>query len=631
MISSIIRIAFIFFLYLTICSWVPLQIPTRISVQDKKYLEADLYSMDTTVQKPVILIQTPYNKSKYRVWEQPGYAGASKIFDTISYNYVILDWRGFYANQSKDTTPYNRGLDGFDAVEWIAQQKWCNGKVGTWGGSALGEIQFQTARENPPHLVCSAPFIKDFKTKYEDFYYGGVYRREHVQSLVKLGFLTEDIILSHPTKDMLWNSVEKANDYANKFSIPMLIATGWFDHFPGDVIRAFEDIQTKSNSSVRNKHKLIVGPWTHSSFGLIKQGIMNFSEAAQYSDQLGKEFFDFYLLGKDNGYPERSAVNLFEIGSNRWETYPSWAAVPRVLDTLYLNLNGRLLEYPPPPKMGPMSDPPDTIRYNPRDPSPTLGGSRFNPFDNSVETGPQDISKLVESRNDIQIYTSEFSDEEYFINGAITAELFVGSDRKDTDFGVRISLVDKNKRSIILTQGIKRARFRENTSAEAFMEKDSVYKITVELSPISIKVEKGEQIRIDITSSNYPMFDINLNNGGELYKSGDTLVATNLIFRRPEYPSHVIIPTKKLFTGFDETSETSGVEVYPNPVQSIISISSKTSEVESYSIFNYLGVQIKTQNSSEELNVERLENGVYYLVLNLRNGVVLTKRIVVVK
>lgn len=242
--------------------------PIDIPVRDGKTLAADLYSIDTTMTKPVILIQTPYNKNYYRlaVYIPPQAGGAAFPYDSVSYNYVILDWRGFYGSKNADVPNYDRGLDGYDAIEWIANQKWCNGKIGTWGPSALGVIQYQSAKHHPPHLVCSVPLVKDFKTKYSDYYYGGDFRKEHVESLMKLGFFAStDIITNHPDEDLTWSFIEKNSDYPDSISVPMLLISGWFDHFPDDVIRSFDDLRKRSDTKVRLQHKLMIGPWLHTA------------------------------------------------------------------------------------------------------------------------------------------------------------------------------------------------------------------------------------------------------------------------------------------------------------------------------------------------------------------------------
>jgi predicted acyl esterase len=610
------KITFLLFFVLSSCfifAYYPVKIETRLASSHLKYLNADLYTRDTNRPKPVILIQTPYNKNLYHRWES-GNVEVPLIFDTLSYNYVIMDWRGFYSNKSADTTGYNRGLDGFDAVEWIAKQKWCNGKVGTWGGSALGMVQFWTAFENPPHLVCAAPFIKDFRTSYNDYFYGGVYRKEHTETIIRLGFaLTPALILSHPSKDALWQTLEKMSNKADKVSVPMLMATGWFDLFPGDVILDFEELLNRSDKKVRNQHKMIVGPWLHTRLGKVQQGVRKFPEAEAEQDKMAKLFFDYYLMNAKNGYPLKPKLTYFEMGSNQWLYGNSWSGLPRSSDTLYLRLNGRLLETPPSPVMGPKAIPPDTIVYDPRNPSPTFGGARFNPFDFSLKIGPQDISQIVESRNDVLIYTSDYSQDGFVINGAVKIQLYVSSDRKDTDFGVRMTEVMRDGQSIILTQGIKRMRFRESLSEEKLMEPDSIYLVEIELEPLSIRLQKDSRLRIVVSSSNYPMFDVNPNNGGELYQPGDSLIATNFVYHRNELPSRIIIPFIDQATAVATNDvQDNEIKIYPNPANDFINFNIKSGNSD-YEIFDVRGMPAAKGITNGRINVSALPAGVYFI------------------
>ena len=188
----------------------------EIPVSDGSVLKADFYSLGDGVKKPTILIQTPYNKKYYRVYaafkKLYDFEFSNSFFDTIFYNYVIVDWRGFYANKNVPAENYDRGKDGRDIIEWIARQSWSNGKVGTEGSSALGLIQYLTARRRPPHLVCRAPWVNDFKNEYEDVFYGGDLKRERIENQQKLGFHTKDVYLAHPTKDNFWKALESATD-----------------------------------------------------------------------------------------------------------------------------------------------------------------------------------------------------------------------------------------------------------------------------------------------------------------------------------------------------------------------------------------------------------------------------------
>ncbi len=599
--------------------WTEIEIPVR----DGESLKVDFYSTDSSIAKPCILIQTPYNKLLYRslTYLPLDSLYASALFDLRNYNYVIMDWRGFYANKSAAKAQYDRGLDGYDVVERIASQSWSNGKIGTSGSSALGMIQFQTAKHHPPHLVCCAPFVKDYKTKYTDYYYGGVLRREHTEQLEKLGFITVETITNYPIYNNFWKLIENQNDYPEEFEVPMFLCSGWFDHYPSDCKRAFQDIKIRSHESVRTKHKLLMGPWTHSGLGLLKQGELEFPDAVDIPAQMSKDFFDYYLRDIQNGWDSKPVISYFQMGESEWKTTDDWYSLTSNYDTLYLWKGNSLREEPPPPIMSPMATLPDTIINIPKDPSPTIGGSRFNPFEPDTPVGPYDISNTVETRNDILIYSTDILEKPIQITGKIRVELFINSDRKDTDFSARLCDVYPDGKSYILTQGIKRARFRDGLEAEKFMEPDSIYKITIELEDLAITFLEGHRMRIDITSSNYPMFDINPNTGGEMYKSDDTLIATNLVYCNEEYSSKVIFPTSKE-TDVKENTLQNEITVFPNPAQDYlyVSLDNPISQHCSVKIFNVIGeecIVLDCINLSSDfvlkIPIHQLSKGIYFL------------------
>lgn len=512
--------------------------PIDIPVRDGKTLAADAYFNSSSIAKPVILIQTPYNKNLYRIaLSLPPQAGGSFPYDSASYNYIILDWRGFYGSTGAAVAGYDRGLDGYDAVEWIAQQPWCNGKIGTWGPSALGLIQFQTARHKPPHLVCSVPVVKDFKNKYTDYYYGGALREEHVESLEKLGFTSKALITAAPTYSLVWKTIERNSDYPDEISIPMLLIGGWFDHNPDDVMRAFQDLRERSDANVRSQHRLIMGPWEHSRVGLSQQGELEYPAANGVAETEALRFFDFHLRGIENGWTASPPIRYYELGGDQWKTANTWSEVGRNQVALYLD-NGKLTTIQPG-----VSDEKSVIIYDPRDPSPSYGGARFNPFNPSVKVGPLDIRQVVESRSDALVFTSDPAIESIRIAGSVTVKLWVSSDRTDTDFSVRLCDVYPDGRSMIMTDGIERMRFRNTTEREELLTPGSIYPVSIELQNLALTIEQGHRLRIVISASDWPRFDRNLNNGGPMYTAGDTLIATNTVYHNGTYPSHVVIQT----------------------------------------------------------------------------------------
>ncbi|MFN8359729.1 MAG: CocE/NonD family hydrolase [Candidatus Kapaibacterium sp.] len=543
-----------------------ISIPTRVADVSKKYLLADVYASDSTTPKPVILIQTPYNKALYRLklTTVSGQSGAGIPFDTAKYNYVIVDWRGFYANKAVDLTPPNRGQDGYDIVEWLATQKWCNGKIGTWGGSALGQIQFQTAAQKPPHLVCAAPFIKDFKTKYEDYYYGGDFRTEHVASLARLGFITEDLVLSHPLKDNVWKVGETQSDNSDQFSVPMFMCSGWFDHFPSDVLRAFNDIATKSAAGVRSKHKLLFGPWQHTAIGASKQGVLDFPGAEEIPTTMGMKFFDFYLRGENNDWESEPTVRYYQMGDNVWKATSSWLSVGTKTAKLYFREGHQLnLEAPP---VNIKAVDPDTLIANAKIPVPTIGGSRFNPADRQMLTGPQEVQSLLE-RKDVLAYSTAPLVSELAITGTSRVKVQFTCNRTDADISVRLCDVYPDGRWIILTQGIQRLRLRRSLASEVLLTPNAPDSATIELNDLGITFKPGHKIGIILSGSNFPMFDVNLNSGGKMYQAGDSLTAQTLIFSTNSAPSVFEFTTDRVVSAVEDEQVLSenGLAIYPNP------------------------------------------------------------------
>lgn len=545
-------------------SWTEIAVPVR----DGNHLAADLYSTDTTDPRPVILIQTPYNKNLYRLTAQlPPQAGSGFPRDTGAFHYVIVDWRGFWGSKDVPASGYDRGLDGYDVVEWIAGQAWCNGKVGTWGASALGAIQFQTARHQPPHLVCAVPLVKDFKIKYGDYYYGGEYRKSHVEALQTLGFFSTSLVLSHPTNDLFIKTVESTSDYPEEFAVPMLMIGGWFDHYPDDVIRAFGDIQERSSPDVRSQHRFIFGPWTHSGIDRAEQGELEYPNAEGVANEAALEFFSYYLLGENNGWLQTSRVRYYQLGENEWREADRWSDVVDAADSasFYLRGEGSLS----PTGIGGPDIMPDEQRYDPFDPSPTYGGSFFAPLDRDAAVGPYDQRQVVESRPDALLYTTAPFESDLEVNGPVTVELYVSSDRPDTDVAVRLCDVYPDGRSMLLTQGIRRLRFRDGFTPQdtALGVPGQVYRVAVELQNLAVTFKAGHRLRIIVTGSNHPHFEVNPNTAAPLYDSPDSVVATNLIYLAPQYPSRVILPVAR--TSGVPGSAVGGtlLHISPNPLQ----------------------------------------------------------------
>lgn len=512
------------------------RIPFYVPMRDGEKLAGDLYTTDQKVPKPVILIQTPYDKSKY--WTQ----FEQRIsFSLEHYNVMITDWRGRFASSSAKKTKSNNATDGYDLVEWIAKQKWSNGKVGTYGGSALGDVQFKTASQKPPHLVCAVPMVKDYRVDYETYYFGGEFRREQIQALELLQFTKVETILSQPVMNQYWKTVEKLSDLSKTFSVPMLLITGWFDHYPDKVIRAFADLQENSHPTVRAKHKLIVGPWGHGNLGEIKQGDLSFPNAQNYDSREAIRFMDYYLRGIQNSWELTPTVQYYQMGEERWLYANTWKEIKREELSFYLQPNQQLGFTPVSCQGGS-----DAFLYDPANPTPSVGGKRFSPFNPTIQSGPLDQREKVESRPDVLLFSSAPLLEDLSINGLIQAEIYFSSNQMDTDISVRFCDVHPDGKSILIAEGIRRARFRNSLEKEELLIPEQIYKMTVTLQQLALTIKKGHQLRVIISSASYPIFEKNLNNGGKLYQDNRVFIALNSIYHGFDYPSRLILPIRKL-------------------------------------------------------------------------------------
>lgn len=508
--------------------------PIDIPMRDGKKLAADLYTSYANAKKPTVLIQTPYDKSKY--WTQL----KQRIpFSLEDYNIVILDWRGRFASKQALSAKSNTGQDGYDAVEWIAKQSWSNGKVGTYGGSALGDVQFKTASYNPPHLVCCVPMVKDFKVTYEGFYFGEEFRKEQVESLQTLNFYETSKILAQPIYSQYWKAIEKLTDISASIKVPMLMIGGWFDHYPDLVLRAFSDLQTKSDPKVRGRHKLVYGPWQHGNLNERKQGILDFANAEGFGDRQAIRFMDFYLLGRNNDWESTPTTQYYQMGDEAWNNAKTWDGIQRNEVPCYLNANKTLVFDKP---TSPVSS--ASYDYDPKNPTPSFGGKRFDPTRPNLVSGPQD-QKTVEPRNDVLVFTSDTLTSDLKINGLIKTQLFFSSNQKDTDVSIRFCDVYPDGKSVLMAEGIQRCRFRNSLEKEELMVPGTIYRIDVKLQNIALTMKKGHKIRIIASSASYPIFDKNPNNGGKLYSDKTTFVAKNTIYFGKDRLSRIIIPVLK--------------------------------------------------------------------------------------
>ena len=507
-----------------------------IPMADGKTLAASIRVPDDATRKyPAVLIQTPYGKHWFV--NQPE---TCLPFISDDYAYVIVDMRGYYASSDAGARFLNAGLDGYAAVEWIAAQEWSDGKVGTWGPSALGAVVYLTAANRPPHLVCAVPVVRNLRNDYLWYFPGGVFREAYHETIsLAIGFPKKKP-LSYPRGG--WDEPGVPPLISSMIDIPMLFIGGWYDHHTlpegYGIIQSYFDMQASGGPNARGNQRLVMGPWTHTDCDRLDQGQLQYPKGEGIAGVEAEKFFNYWLRGIGNGYTDRLPIRYFLMGTNRWLESESWPPPGTEETVFYLQAEGKLS------RETPRTSAPDLFRFDPHDPMPTIGGPEVCYRGGPIRCGPFDQRQQVESRDDVLTYTSNILESDFTVTGSMQVRLCVSSDRFDTDFAVRLCDVYPDGRSMLVTDGIRRMRFRYSYREEKLMVPGEIYCVTIDLSTTALTFLKGHRIRISVTSSNYPRFHVNPNNGGPLYKGGELLVAINTVYHDAEHPSAVVfMPT----------------------------------------------------------------------------------------
>ena len=497
---------------------------TNISIpmRDGKTLAANVLLPGARGAYPCILVQTPYNKD--RMGHEVGDTGTAEagrgsekawaMFDREHYAYCFVDWRGFFGSKKAmdgvNKRTWKRGQDGFAAAEWCAAQPWCNGKVGTWGGSALGKQQFDTAAEQPPHLVCAVPLIAYQGTRYESYYEGGVALAAHINTLDRLGFGVGTAVRKAALPGLLWDAIRSRTYTPSKIMVPCLLISGWWDNFPGGVIEQYNDLCASGGPAAKQYTRLIMGPWVHTAIDIASQGDLLFPDADGYSTKIALRFFDYFLRGlTNNGYASAPRVHAYQCGE-RWVTDDSWQKLCGTPKQFGLSPDGVI---------GGSAAGERTFTYNPLAASPTIGGKNLPPLTN----GPRDVSAL-EKRADVLVYATKIISAPLRMRGDAVLALSVRCDRPDADLHVR--LVDRapDGKAYLVNETIQRLKLRDGKNVRLLKPGEKV-DVTLNFSPHAYTWAKGHQLALIITGGNSPRYERNTHTGGDHWSESDAVPA----------------------------------------------------------------------------------------------------------
>lgn len=554
-----------------------MKLGVMVPMRDGVTLSSDLYFPVAKGKFPTILIRTPYNNSSSR------YDRYGKFYASRGYVLVIQDCRGRYDSEGEWYPFVGHEYDGYDTIEWIANQPWSNGKVGMTGVSYVGYVQWMAASENPPHLTCifsyGSPssvygdtwfsfgtlylmdaitwaFLMDGRTNQNMGVHDWLNLKDHLPLMTLDEFLGRKIgywkdWLSHPNYDKYWTKQSMIGRY-HKINIPSVTVTGWYDDGQHGSLENYYGVMREGTEIAKKNAKLIIGywrhggPYPHTNNYYTKLGAFDFGHDALLDlETYELRWFDYWLKGYKNNIMNEPRVKLFILGKNEWRDEAGWPLPDTKYTKFYFHSNGKantlfgdgLLNTSPPKK-----ESPDKYVYDPADPVPSVrGGTGAR---GGISSDPID-QRINEKRMDVLCYTSDVLKENIEITGPIKVILYASSSAKDTDFCGKLVNVYPNGAAYNVcyaASGLVSARFRESLENPSPIEPGKIYKYEIELRPTGFIFKKGHRIRVEISSSDFPVFNRNLNTGMNPYTSTEMVKAKQTIYHSSEYPSHIILP-----------------------------------------------------------------------------------------
>lgn len=506
----------------------------HVPMRDGVKLATDVYLPQGPGPWPTILIRTPYNKAPL---ESIGADGNRR-----GYAVVIQDCRGRFASEGENLPFHRDHEDGPDTMRWLLAQPWCDGKVGTWGGSAVAITQLLMVGRDAPQPLCQHLTVGE-PNLYAGMYPGGVFKQAMVEDWLRLAQWGTNALaawVAHPAYDAYWRERDVTPRYGRVKTAAVHLG-GWYDIFAQGTLNSFVGYQTQGSSGARGRQRLVMGPWTH---GVLqnKAGDLTFPENARHPPGDVHDpwkWFDYHLKGRSNGFERLPAVTYYVMGDvsdprapgNDWRTADQWPPLPARPTPWYLHADHQLTPQPPSARAAALS-----YLYDPANPVPTLGGPQL-----TLPAGGKD-QRPIESRPDVLVFTSEPLAEPMEVTGPVRARLWISSDAPDTDFFVRLCDVYPDGRSINVCEGQLRARFREGFNHESRLRPGRVYALDVDLWSTSIIFNRGHRLRVHVTSSSAPGYDPNPNTGDAFRARDYHRVARNVVYLDARRPSHVLLP-----------------------------------------------------------------------------------------
>jgi uncharacterized protein len=554
----------------------------KIPMRDSVNLDATVYKPHGQKQPlPVIFTLTPYIADSY--------LDRATFFAKNGYVFALIDVRG-RGNSGGNFEPFaNEGRDGYDVVEWLAKQPWCDGQVTMWGGSYAGFDQWSTLKEFPPHLktivpaaaahaAVDFPFFKNVFTSYvmqwltftsgvtgnANLFGNSTFWTSKFTNLYMdhLPFKDLDGVvgnnsavfqkwIAHPIPDSYWSAMAPTPDDYRKIAVPILTITGHYDGDQTGAMTYYRHHMQYGTADAKAKHYLIIGPWDHAGTRTPRKevGGLTFGDASVLDlNHLHKEWYDWTMKGgpKPDFLKKRVAYYVPGAGAENWKYADSLETISNSTRRLYLSSrdgsassafhSGELSEKQP------SSEAADNYIYDPLDTRHAAQEQKDVPNSLTDQTDVLSIS------GDGLVYHSEPFAEDTEITGYVKFVAFMAMNVPDTDFGVELDELMPDGTSVQLTTDLMRARYRDSLTEEKLVKPGDINRYEFSsFTFFSRRIAKGSRLRLTLTSPNSIQIEKNYNGGGVVAaESGkDARTAHISFYHDAQHQSFLEIPIVK--------------------------------------------------------------------------------------
>jgi putative CocE/NonD family hydrolase len=545
----------------------------RLAMPDGVTLAGSLYlPKDRSAPLATVLVRSPYGRLDYVESYEAGI-----FFARHGYAVLVQDLRGTGDSQGELLPWRDADSDGAATLDWIARQPWSNGKVGTFGCSALGETQLVLARRHHPAHAAMIPSGAGGAVGslggshgYFGLFEGGVFElasgfgwfSEHgakvagsaparrfdvattLRKLPVVDLVREvrdaptgyDDLLAMPLGDPRWREWGYLAD-DDRLEVPAFLINTWNDQTVGDSLLIAEHL--RADPRIARNLRVLIAPGRHCAH---EEAVDDRGETLTLDDWY-LAWFDHFLRGRGEGLAALPTYQYFMVGENRWYGAQQWPPENSRMSRWYLVSGGRansrhgdgVLTASPP-----ATESSDSFVYDPLDPVPSRGGPICCTGNPKEPVGAVDQAD-VERRDDVLVYTSAALATGVRIAGPVRATLTFSSDMPDTDLVARLVDVAPDGRALNIQEGALRLRYRDGLPAR-LMEPGRRYTVTVTLRSIAYFLPKGHRVRLDVTSSSFPRLERNLNTGGDVHLETEPRKAINRLHHGGTAMSFVEFP-----------------------------------------------------------------------------------------